>query len=569
MRVPALIAKAALLAGVGLCLVGCATSSTISQQSFRRSFVPPAPAGVSQIAQNIEQPVNLAPTSNIAFFANEVPEFAASLPQVSRPADVDFLIKRAEDRFAAGKRAAQEGRQADARLEFDQALGILLNAPENATDRARLERRIEDLIESIYRYDVDQLGAGTNEDEVTYETSPIDDILQMTFPVDPNLRNKVREQIQATASQLPLEENDAVLSYVNFFSSTRGKKILMSGLRRSGKYKPMIEKILAEEGVPQELIFLAQAESGFTPRAVSRAKCVGIWQFAAFRGREYGLMQTASTDDRMDPDRATRAAAKHLHDLYDHFGDWYLAMAAYNCGPGCVDRAVLRTGYADFWQLRRMNVLPKETANYVPAILAMTIMAKNAKDYDLDDIAPDQALEYDTVELASPTHMALIADAVDRPLGEVRELNPSVIRLVAPSGHSVHVPKGMREQVQAALDAIPREHRDSWRIHRMEDGESLADVAKRFNTTAATLTAVNRLDEPEVGAWIAVPVSYPGDRKPVAKAVEKAASAKASRSTSSRASVRAATPKPSTSQNKSAKPKPSATVSHSSSGKRG
>ena len=117
-----------------------------------------------------------------------------------------------------------------------------------------------------------------------------------------------------------------------------------------------------------------------------------MWQFVKFRGQEYGLMQTPYADDRLDPEKATRSAARHLHDLYAHFGDWYLAIAAYNCGPGCVDKAVERTGFADFWELRSRNVLPKETTNYVPIILAMTIMAKNPKSYDLDGVVPDPAL---------------------------------------------------------------------------------------------------------------------------------------------------------------------------------
>ena len=160
----------------------------------------------------------------------------------------------------------------------------------------------------------------------------------------------------------------------------------------------MIQRILDEEGVPQELIHLAQAESGFIPRAMSSKAAGGMWQFVKFRGQEYGLTQTKYTDERMDPEKATRAAARHLHDLYNQFGDWYLAIAAYNCGPGAVQRAVERTGYADFWELRRRAVLPAETTNYVPIILAMTIMEKNAAEYGLTGIQFDPPIEYDTVD---------------------------------------------------------------------------------------------------------------------------------------------------------------------------
>lgn len=235
----------------------------------------------------------------------------------------------------------------------------------------------------------------------------------------------------------------------------------------------------------------------------------------------------------MDPEQATRAAAKHLRDLYTHFGDWYLAMAAYNCGPGCVDKAIQRTGYADFWELRRLNVLPKETANYVPAILAMTIIAKNANAYGLDDIEYEKPMEYETVELQSPTHMALIAEAVDRPLSELREMNPSILRSVVPAGHAVHVPKGTLAQVQAAMQVVPETHRDSWRVHRIEEGETMADLARRFNTTPAALLAANRDDMPEPGDWVAIPVSYPGDRVPVRSSRRAAATSTGHRTSAS------------------------------------
>ena len=167
-----------------------------------------------------------------------------------------------------------------ARLEFDRAVDVLFNAPENLPGRAALERRLEELVDAIYRIDQDQLGSSAPEEQVSYDKAPLDDILEMTFPIDPSLRGKVREQVRMTVSQLPLEESDAVVSFINFFSSTKGRRILLGGMQRSGRYKAMIERILAEEGLPEELIFLAQAESGFQPRAVSNKLCVGIWQFA-------------------------------------------------------------------------------------------------------------------------------------------------------------------------------------------------------------------------------------------------------------------------------------------------
>jgi len=503
------IAAGCILTAAAIALCSCA--ATAPPKQFRTFFVPPAQPGKPQAKPALIDPPNVT----LAWYANETPNLSPALQVIARPSDVDFLIKKADDRFAAGKRAFQEGRIEEGRKQFDRVLEVLLTTPENVPDRARLERHTDELIEQIYRYDVDQSSDPQEDQEVRFEKSPLDEILQMTFPIDPSLRHKVQEQIRVTASQLPLEQNDAVVSYINFFSSPRGKKILAYGLRRSGRYKPMILKILREEGVPEELIFLAQAESGFVPRAMSRALCVGVWQFAAFRGKEYGLNQTPSTDDRMDPELATRAAARHLHDLYNHFGDWYLSMAAYNCGPGCVDHAIQRTGYADFWQLRRMNVLPKETANYVPAILAMTIIGKNAKDYGLDDLEMEQPLEYDTIELSSPTHMALIADAIDRPLTELKELNPAVLRSVAPAGTTLHVPKGMLPGVEAAFSVVPANRRDAWRVHRVNGEDSFATLAKRYGTGADLVSSANHDVLPEAGSLVVIPAAYPGDRVPV------------------------------------------------------
>ncbi len=532
LRVPVGVAVATGL----LSLASCATTSR--PQALRAFFLPPQTAVPSNSADQVPEP----PKLHQDLYANEAPAITTALPDaLPRPSDSDFLLKRAEDRLAAGRLAYKNGQPDEARREFNRALEILLGAPENTTDRARIERRIEDIVDSIYRYDVDPSAA--EEDKPSYDKALRDSILELTFPVDPTLRSRIKEQIQATASQLPLEESDAVTGAIHYFSSERGKKIIAGGLRRQGKYKAMIERALAEEGVPQELIFVAQAESGFLPRAVSNKACVGLWQFAKFRGKEYGLNQTPATDDRMDPEKATRAAAKHLHDLYEHFGDWYLALAAYDCGPGCVDHAVMRTGYADFWKLR--SVLPKETQNYVPVILAMTIMSKNAAAYGLDNLELDRPMEFDTIELQSPTHIALVADALERPVAELKELNPALLKSVAPAGYALHVPKGTLPALEAAFAVIPENRRDSWRVHRVQDGDTIAGLAKKFNSQTSLLSTANHEELPAVGEWAAIPVAYPGDRvvaakKPTATARKRPAGTAAHKTTAKKAPVRRA-----------------------------
>jgi len=474
-----------------------------SQARFHTGILPSFPYAESSAG------LDLPPTIPSSFSAEDVPVFLLSNAVLAERKTLDAIAERAQREFEAGRRAYQANDIAGARQSFDSAVDLMLEAAVlDTVDAAAFEQKLETLVDAIHKFDLEGLGASAVLEDDKYEKAPLEDILQTTFPVDPKLKDRVRDEVTATESQLPLSVNDAVLGYINFFAN-RGRRTLVAGMERAGRYKEMIQRILDEEGVPRELIHLAQAESGFMARAMSRAAAGGMWQFLKWRGQEYGLMQTAYTDDRMDPEKATRAAAHHLRDLYNEFGDWYLAIAAYNCGPLVVEKAVERTGYADFWELRGRGVLPAETTNYVPIILAMTIMEKNAAEYGLDSLQPDPTLAYDTVQLSAPASLELVSDITDTPVAEIAALNPSLVHNVTPQGFALHVPKGGGPELAAAIERVPSEHRTCWRMHKVQAGETLAAIGKRFGMTGAGLASANHIaaEEAAEGDWVLIPAA--------------------------------------------------------------
>jgi membrane-bound lytic murein transglycosylase D len=430
-----------------------------------------------------------------------------------RSGETDECLRRSDSHFNAGRQLYFEGDLTGARREFDQAVDALLRVPESVPDHGRIERRLDEICNLIYRFDVEKLGAGEKADEekVAFDEAPIDAISRMTFGVDEKLAPKLQSELSQVTSEIPLELAGPVPGLIRFFSTTdSGRRALLAGFRRAGRYRALIQRILSEEGVPQELIYLAQAESGFLPRAVSNKNAVGMWQFIADTGTIYQLKRSSTYDERLDPEKATRAAARFLKALHERYGDWYLAMAAYNCGAGTVDRAVERTGYADYWELLKRHSLPRETANYVPIIIAMTIIGKNPQDYGLDNIGVDSPLEYDSIRVSAATHLDLIADATLQPVSVIRELNPSLLGRLAPPGFQVHVPKGMGAATQEALETVPADSRHAWRLHHVSIGDTLAGIAKSYHLTAERIVAVNgSSDTLEAGDTILIPALDP------------------------------------------------------------
>ncbi|MEZ5352002.1 MAG: transglycosylase SLT domain-containing protein [Bryobacteraceae bacterium] len=526
-----------------------------------KSFVPP-PAPASQPETRIEDPLPALPGAQQS---NGVAVAPARLLPGQQPLEPEMRMGLAQRHYERGAAFQEDGDMAAARIEFDQALELLTSTPQSMPGRGLIVRRYQQLVEEIYRIESSSTEENEKESGPIFDPSPIEEIAGMTFPIEPGLKDRLQAQVQATASQLPLELADPVVSLIQYFSSPRGRAILTSGFVRMGRYAPMVRRILDEEGLPPELIFMAQAESGFLPRAASNKQAMGMWQFVQFRGREYGLKQTPHTDDRLDPEMATRSAARHLRDLYTQFGDWHLAIAGYNCGPVAVERAVQRTGYADFWELYKRSVLPRETANYVPIILAMTIMAKNATDYGLTQVTQDEPLEYDTITMAADSHLALIADIADQPLSAIKDLNPAVLRLTAPAGYAVHVPKGLGKRVLAALESIPAAKRLTWRLHRVNPGDTTATIARQYRLSEKAVVESNLTAtlDPKPGDLIVIPAAYPGAKPTVKKRTTRA---RRSTSSKSRTSTAKKTPPSRRSTSRRASPSKSKTPVSSTGG---
>lgn len=410
-------------------------------------------------------------------------------------AAADILIEKVQAQFDQGDQEYTDGRFEDARRDSDLAINWMLHSGFDLRSDPRLEALFDHMVAVLHDREQEASAPVEAVTEQPTEPAPIDEIADITFPLDPRLNEKVIRELAAVPHDLPITVNDEVLSYLNFFQTRRGRAIVETGLRRAGRYREMINRVLQEEGVPLDLIYVAQAESAFRPLALSRARALGVWQFMSYSGRVYGLAHTWWVDERQDPEKSTRAAARYLRDLYQTFGDWYLALAAYNSGAGSVARAVERTGYADFWELHRRGVLPRQTRNYVPIILALTLMAKDPPRYGLS-AEPEPALRGDRVKPGSPLDLRLAADTVDVTVEALKELNPQLLRLVTPADpdFELQLPEGTGQQFFAEMAAIPPEKWTRWRKHRVAEGETLGAIARQFRVEARAIAAANDLD---------------------------------------------------------------------------
>ena len=436
---------------------------------------------------------------------------AQSVDSATKAYKVQQLINSAEKSYRSGVDNYGAGHLDAARVDFDSAVDLMLTSGMDLKSDPQLSDEFEHLLSAVNSLEMAALKQG-NGFSPTIEAAPLDAANEVTFPSNPELTAKVAAELKTTQSDFPLVINDYVAGFISYFSnSPAGHAHLLRSLERAGKYKEMISKNLRDAGVPQDLIYLAVAESGFQPQALNaKSGAGGMWQFMPTGA--YGLSRNGWFDERFDPQKSSIAYAKYMKTLYDQFGDWYLAMAAYDWGPGNVQRAVMKTGYADFWELYRRGVLPGETKNYVPGIIAAIIMAKNPEQYGLDKMVPESPVVSDTVTVDHPVDLRLVADLTNAPLPEIVALNPSLLRMTTPRDISfdLHIPVGMSDVFNERIKNIPEDKRASWRFHVVRAGESLDGIASALHARPSEIAEANGIaagETVDVGDELVIPVA--------------------------------------------------------------
>jgi membrane-bound lytic murein transglycosylase D len=419
-------------------------------------------------------------------------------PQLATDPIAD-LIALSNSNFEAGQAELQRGHLESARASFNKALDVLLDSPYGARSEPRLREHFDRLVERISATELTSLAQGDGFTEKKYESASIDDLLALSSsPDEPSAatRQAVAEDLESTDHDVAIPLNARVLSFVELFTG-RLRGYLQDGLGRGARFLPMIQDVFRAEGLPLDLAYVPLVESAFKPDALSRAKAKGMWQFMRGTALENGLRHDWYIDERAEPEKATRAAAKYLKTLYSMFGDWHLALASYNGGPGRVQTAIKRSGgVRDFWKLSASRrYLPRETRDYVPLILAAMVVARNPGQYGME-IAPEVDLpKFETVMLPVAVDLRRVAEWAGTTVESIQELNPELRRWTTPvraTNYELKVPEGTADAVRAKLaDSGTDVTNLTW--HTVRSGETLLSIARKLKVSRADLAEANYL----------------------------------------------------------------------------
>ena len=412
------------------------------------------------------------------------------------------LIREADALLAAGVAAFEEGHLNKAREEFDAAIDLYLTSPGGAYGSTRLAESYRRTLEAIHLRELEALTAGDGFTEKPTEPASIDEVGDLAVSEatpSEETRRTAEEAVKEEANDLPIVLNDTVLSCVDLYRG-RLHDWFTAAMARGGRYLPKIRQIFAEEGIPRDLAYVALVESAFKTGALSRARARGVWQFIPSTGKLYGLQQDWWVDERSDPEKATRAAARYLKTLHEMFGDWNLALAAYNAGEGVVQRAMTRYRTRDFWQLFKTRGLRRETKNYVPLIHAAIVAAKAPEKYGFE-IVPEAPLAFETVAVDGAVDLRVVAECAGAAVDEVQTLNPELRRLATPASTTfqLKLPPGSGARVTECLAEVPADKRVHFRTHVVARGQTLSTIASRYGARTRDVADANGL--PLTSGW--------------------------------------------------------------------
>ena len=357
------------------------------------------------------------------------------------PREASEVIRASHEKYLEGCTLVQAGESKKARKRFNEAVDLLLSPQWDVTSTLHLNHFFQEMIQRIPK------------ESPLYLTEEDDSKAQQVFPlnISPSLENEFASHLGDTSYEIPITLNKTVAKSIYYWLND-GHRSFVDGLMRSGQYRPIIERIFREESIPLDLMYLAQVESLFKPTAFSKARAKGIWQFNKSTAIQYGLKVTRDIDERSDPEKSTRAAARYLKDLYNSFGDWNLVLAAYNCGGTRVKRLIHETGEKDFWGLVHSNCkLPKETKNYIPLIHASIILARNPEKFGLPTKL-NSYIEYVEVAVTKPIDLYAAAEVLHTTVDDLKRLNPSLRNLKTPADYP-----DFRLKVPADSDVYLRE----------------------------------------------------------------------------------------------------------------
>jgi membrane-bound lytic murein transglycosylase D len=466
------------------------------KKQLRRPLVVLAAGLVVGCASRV--PPAIAPPSTVQIPVVAAHEIAAR-PVALAPDTIATLIASADREFAAGEAELKAGRLVAARQHFDRTIDLILETPGGPRSEPRLARAFERLLDRISALDVQALREGDGFTEAKSEPAVIDALLGATTfetPPQPTLTTAetVAEDLATTKHELPIAMNEKVLSYIELFQG-RLRQFLEDGLNRSQQYLPMIQAVFKKEGLPMELAFVPLVESGFKPNALSRASARGMWQFMQGTAQEHGLRQNWFLDERSDPEKATVAAAQYLKTLSGMFdGDWNLALASYNAGPGRIMRATRQSKSFDYWKITSSTrYLPRETREYVPMIQAAIIIASNPERYGFEIDAPTP-VAYDVVSVNGALDLKFIAEWAGVAIEDIQKLNPELRRTTTPLGsHDLKVPLGTGATVKQKLATADPSLFVTFKFHTVKRGETVTSIARRYNLKTTDLRAANDL----------------------------------------------------------------------------